>query len=275
MHTSRVKAPYWSLVCAFGALVACAAGTQDLTGDLGLADADSGTPDTNDSDSGKKLSDDGGTAVKEKNPDAEAPISDDGGTTDPDGGEGTDAGTTQDSGTTTTTDASTCTVTTANLLKNGTLDNGDSPWNLSSSGVIELYDGTTDGLPVIPQSGLYAGWLGGYANAKDTLYQTVAIPATTTAVHLKGYRLIATSDSAGHDILSMQNRDTAGNKLEELVSLSPSAAASDTDWVAFDYTWPTTHAGQSIQVAFVGTTNSSKNTNFFLDTLSLSVTYCK
>ncbi len=247
---------------------ACATGTQDVTGDnqLNHPNVDSG-PQPGADDEGGMLSDDGGSLVKAKNPDAGGgDNSQDAGASSTDAGNDgaapVDAGMKPDAG---------CLVTTENLLVNGNLDNGKAPWVLSSASDFA----SPPALPVTPQSGVTAAWLGGAPNANDYFYQPVVIPANATAAHLKGYRWIATTDIPGADILSIQTRSSGGTKLEELASLSPGSSSSDTKWIAFDYTLPALHAGQTIQIAFIGTTDSSLNTNFFIDSLDLEVTYCK
>lgn len=252
------------------AAAACATGTQDQTGDNPLSDpGDSGQQNVDDSEAGM-LTDDAAGVVKGKNPDAsssEPDASQSTGDAAPDAGGGTDAGT--DSGTTKP-DAG-CVVTTENLLVNGALDNGKAPWVLSSASDFA----TSADLPsfLTPQSGTTCAWLGGTNNANDYIYQPVAIPANATAAHLKGYKWIQTDDFANIDHLSIQTRSAAGTKLEELANLSP--GSSDSKWIAFDYTLPNVHAGQTIQIAFIGTTDSSLITNFWIDTLDLEVTYCK
>lgn len=253
----------WSPLSA--AAAACVTGTQDLPGDPIPDPGEDGGTQPNDDDSGGTLADDSGTAAKQKNPDAGSVV------TTPDAGS-TDAGTVvPDSGS--KPDASVadggCKVVTENLLVNGNLDNGKAPWVLSSAAVLA----STADLPVAPQSGGYGAWLGGAPNANDFLYQVVAMPSNATAAHLKGYRWIATADFANIDILSFQTRSAAGTKLEQLGTLSP--GSSDSKWVAFDYTLPNVHAGTSIQIAILGTTDSSLNTNMMVDTLDLEVTYCK
>ncbi len=260
------------VLVSIGVGAACANGSQDVGGDNSATDPGAGQQSSSDDDGGGNvLSDDGGSAVKQKNPDAggidavDAAGSGDSGSSGKDAGGSTDSGTKVDAS---TTDAG-CAVVTENLLVNGNLDTGKAPWVLSSAGVFD----TPPSLPVTPQSGAIAAWLGGAPNANDSFYEPVAIPANATAAHLKGYRWIGTTDIAGADVLSIQTRSSAGAKLDQLASLSP--GSSDTKWIAFDYTLPTAHAGQTIQIAFIGTTDSSLNTNFFIDSLDLEVTYCK
>ena len=273
MQTSGVKVTQLvrlvSVLVSLGAGAACANGSQEVAGDNSGTDpnASSGQQGASDDDGGGTvLSDDGGSAVKPKNPDAGGiDAVDAAGAADSGGDAGGDSGTKVDAS---VNDAG-CAVVTENLLVNGNLDTGKAPWALSSAGVFD----TPPSLKVTPQSGAIAAWLGGAPSANDSFYQAVAMPANATAAHLKGYRWIGTTDIPGADVLSIQTRSSVGAKLDQLATLSP--GSSDTKWIAFDYTLPSAHAGQTIQIAFIGTTDSTLNTNFFIDSLALDVTYCK
>jgi len=250
---------------------ACATGTENQTGDNQLVDPgdDGGQQQGIDDSEAGMLSDEGGSQVQGKKDSGSQESQDASSQQGTDAGTGTDSGTGVDSGPPKP-DAG-CVVTTQNLLTNGNLDTGKSPWVLSAA---DVFAATAD-LPtgITPQSGGTTSWLGGADNANDSFYQAVAIPANATAAHLKGYKWIGTEDIAGSDHLSIQTRSSAGSKLEELVNLSP--GKSDGKWIAFDYTLSNVHAGQTIQIAFIGTTDSSLNTNFWVDSLDLEVTYCK
>ena len=163
-----------------------------------------------------------------------------------------------------------CTVVTENLLANPSFDVGTTPWVQSEASLIFQAPST-----ITAQTAPDVGWMGDANNATQTLYQAIAIPANATALRVKGYKWIATEDAAGFDFLKIQTRTSAGVVLDELESYSPDESASDTKWVAFDVAAPTAHAGQTIELAFVATTDDSLNTNFFLDTMEVDVTYCK
>jgi hypothetical protein len=266
------------------AVFACAQGEDpndtagDIGGDFDGGDIDGGNGTANgDQDGGGVVPGDQDSSINQgKNGGnggaTDAATKDAAGKTAPDGstGGGTDSGSSSDSGT--TVDAgvdANCVVTTTNLLTNPGFDTGLAPWAQNPTGIID----TPPHLPVTPQAGNYAAWLGGDLNATDTLFQKVMVPATTTSLHVKGYKWFTTQDVPGFDVLSIQTRTSSGTKLEELASLSPSK--DDTKWVAFDYTVPTTHAGQTIELALISDTDDSLNTNFFIDSLEVDATYCK
>jgi hypothetical protein len=274
----------WIAVFAASSLAvfACAQGANDGAGDLGgVTDVDGGGNGNGngDQDGGGVITGDQDSAINQGKGGSGGDGTTDAATKDAAGkmqsdassGGGTDSGSTQDSGTTTMdagVDAN-CVVTTTNLLTNPGFDMGLAPWAQTPNTIID----TPPDLPLTPQSGTYAAWLGGDLNATDTLFQKVVVPATTTSLHVKGYKWFTTQDVPGFDVLSIQTRTSAGAMLEELASLSPSK--DDTKWVAFDYTVPTTHAGQTIEIAFISSTDGSLNTNFFIDTLEVDATYCK
>jgi hypothetical protein len=247
-----VKRCSWIGAAALAALFACATGTQDTTGDLGGGTDDASTA----SPEGGLPGDDGGTSPQ---PGKDAASTADGSSGPTDSGAKPDAGPV-DAG---------CTVTTMNLLTNGNFDTGAAPWVSSGTPVI----GTSAQIGQTPQSAPNAVKLAGKNSASDVVYQTVAIPANATAATLKGYTWVTTSDLGTYDYLRLQTRDSTGTKLEELTNFSPSS--SDVSWVSFSKALPTVHAGQSIQIALVATTDSSLSTTFWVDGLDLEVTYCK
>jgi hypothetical protein len=244
-------------------------GGSDVDGGGGAGDQDGGGTVTLEEDAGftqGKGGGGGGNVDASGGKDAATKMLDDAST-----GGGTDSGSTStDSGT--TVDAG-CTLTTTNLLQNPGFDMGATVWTQTPSTIIT----TTANLPMIPpQSGGYAAWLGGDLSATDTLYQPVTIPATTVSLHVKGYRWLTTQElDSGYDVLTIETRSSGGTKLDTLDQLSPTKDTQDTDWVAFDYAVPTTHAAQTIQLALISKTDATFNTNFFIDSLEVDATYCK
>ncbi len=113
-------------------------------------------------------------------------------------------------------------------------------------------------------------WLGGYDEADDILYQTVAIPSATSAATLS-YSWAMTTDEEEHsyDFLKVTVRDaTNGTVLRELETISDGSQA-DT-WVdsTFDLR---AYAGKTIQIHFAATTDDSNATSFYLNDVQFSV----
>jgi len=116
-------------------------------------------------------------------------------------------------------------------------------------------------------------WLGGLLGSTDGLYQQLAIPATTTAMSFSGQKWFATEETGGSfDFLRIQIRSTADVVLETLVTWSN--VDSNTAWTPFTLPVTGNYAGQTIRVYLQSTTDSTLNTNFFLDTFALDVTAC-
>src|SRR5581483_1408687 len=75
------------------------------------------------------------------------------------------------------------------LLANNGFENGQSPWQESSSGGYQIID------PTNPHTGNYSAWLCGYNYCKDQIWRTVTLPSTTTKVVLSYWVYIDTAES--------------------------------------------------------------------------------
>jgi hypothetical protein len=197
-----------------------------------------------------------------------------------------DAGTQPDATPVITPDAG-CVKRTVQLLANGNLDSSTgsgtganiSPWSFSS---VYLEGGATGFSPVVTSSesivgthsGGYTGWFGGDYDTLDRLQQIITIPANGAGVRVKGYRRIATKETAGiWDVLELQILDSSGNTLRERVGTFSNANASDT-WTLFDFTATGNYAGQTVMFRIESETDFSNNTNFFFDSFSVEVSVC-
>jgi len=176
-----------------------------------------------------------------------------------------------------TPDASGCTTQTIQLLSNENFDLGSGGgWVENGAGypIVLSPSDPTYPLPITPQSGNYAAWMGGVDSATRAIYQDVVVPADATNLTLSGYIYIATGETSGvWDTWAATIRNTSGGVLETLASLS-NADANDT-WTAFSYPAATNLAGQTIRIYFENTNDAINNTNFFVDTLLLNVTSCQ
>ncbi|MCM2532990.1 protease pro-enzyme activation domain-containing protein [Neobacillus pocheonensis] len=148
------------------------------------------------------------------------------------------------------------------LIQNGGFENGQSPWSESSSGGYQLIDTTK------PHSGSSSAYLGGYNNANDLIYQTVTIPSAATNATLTFWTYVSTTETSHpYDFFYSQIRNTSGSVLSTLLTLNDSTA---TGWVQRSYSL-LNYKGQTIQIAFKGTNDSSNPTDFFVDDVSLQV----
>ncbi len=160
--------------------------------------------------------------------------------------------------------------TTQQLLGNPGFENGStntSPW-VTTSGVINNHSAFE-----APHSGSWTAWLDGYGSAHtDSIYQQVAIPATTTAATLVFWQHIDTAETtttAAYDTLKLQIRNQSGAVLATLATYSNRDAGAGYSQASFDLS---SYKGQTIQLFFVGIEDSSLKTSFVLDDFALNVT---
>jgi hypothetical protein len=154
----------------------------------------------------------------------------------------------------------------SNILLNPGFESGAANWTQSSS----LISSWT----VVPaHSGTYYAWLGGVFSGMDTLEQSVTIPANASSASLDFWYLIATEETTtttAYDILKVELYSVAGAKLATLTlsNLSSTGGA----WVKSPPLNLLAHKGQTLRLRFTATTDSTKNTNFFIDDVSLMTT---
>ncbi len=177
-----------------------------------------------------------------------------------------------------TPDATPCMPTTMNLLANPSFDLGRNvSWSETSAGAYEIVV-TTPTLQIAPHSPAFATWIGGDNNSIDQVFQDVAIPAATTAIRLKGQRLVATQETVAtaFDKLFFEIQ-TPGGVLLEPVGGAPTFSNLNTvtAFTPFDFPLTGNYAGQTIRVRLHGTTDVSLPTNFFLDSIALEATVCQ
>jgi len=160
------------------------------------------------------------------------------------------------------------------LFANPNLDLGHVSWvekTLSTSQIITAESTLSQ---IKAQTSPNVGWLGGYANAQDDLYQSVTIPAGATAITLTFWYAIFTQENANgeYDTMDAYTYDPVSKTYNALATFSNATPAST--WTRFSTDLPLSLAGQTFEVGFLATTNATKNTNFFVDTISLAVTAC-
>lgn len=155
----------------------------------------------------------------------------------------------------------------ANLLSNGNFESGTASWTQSSSDIIGSDSNLAHG-------GSGYAWLGGYPNARDTLYHDVALAANLQAVSLTFWYYVATkegSTAAAHDVLTIELYNIAtGAKLATLGSFSNINRTSD--WTQSPKYDLSAYKGQSIRLKFTGVTDAVDNTNFFIDDVVIAGT---
>ncbi len=122
-----------------------------------------------------------------------------------------------------------------------------------------------------PHTGAWDAWLDGYGSTHtDTASQKVAIPAGKTSATLSYWLHIDTAEGPGtaYDTLKLQVLNTSGTVLGTLATFSNLNAASG-------YVQHTAnlkpYIGQTVVIKFTGSEDSSLQTSFVLDDVTLTV----
>jgi len=146
----------------------------------------------------------------------------------------------------------------AQVVTNGGFESGASPWSQSSSGVITTRAGQT------AHGGTNFAWLDGVGSTHtDTLSQSVTIPTGCDSATLTFWLHIDTAETTS---------STAYDKLTAKIGSTTLATYSNlnkaTGYVqkSFDVS---SFAGQTVNVAFTGTEDSSLQTSFVVDDVAL------
>ncbi len=136
-------------------------------------------------------------------------------------------------------------------------------WSVSSADAYPLADGTWFA------SGHYGAYLGGYDYADDVLRQYIPIPSDALSANLTyGWHMQTkeTHPSNQYDFLYVRLRDTSGNLVATLETLSNQSSRDTWQTATFDLL---TYAGQSLQLSFEADADVSNPTSFFVDNVSL------
>ena len=154
------------------------------------------------------------------------------------------------------------------LLGNPGFENGSTspaPW-VPTSGVIN--NSTSEP----PHSGSWDAWMNGYGTTHtDTLYQQVTIPSTATTATLTFFLHIDTAETTTttpFDTLSVQVRNSANTVLATLATYSNLDKNTGYAQKSFNLI---AYKGQTIRVYFLGTEDSSLQTSFVIDDITLNV----
>ena len=158
--------------------------------------------------------------------------------------------------------------TASQLLGNTGFESGAaSPWSMSS-GTLCSNSGCSG---ETAHSGSWFAWLDGYGTTHtDTVSQSVAIPSGKSTVTLSYYLHIDTAEtttSTAYDKLTVQVLSSSGTVLQTLATYSNLNQASG-------YTVHTSnlaaYAGKTVTIKFTGTEDSSLQTSFVLDDITLT-----
>jgi hypothetical protein len=152
------------------------------------------------------------------------------------------------------------------LLGNSSFEDGTAaPWQVSAGVVTNSTDRKTE-------TGAYYAWLGGYGRTHtDTLAQTVTVPADAQKVTLTFGIAIDTAEPTTtdrYDEMRVEIQDTSGAILQGLIVYSNLDATSGYEKRNFVLT---RFKGQTITLAFTAEEDSSLETSWLLDDLTITV----
>ncbi len=157
------------------------------------------------------------------------------------------------------------TSTGSELILNGGFESGATSWT-QTSGVIGTYTGEP------AHGGSYDAWMCGYGSSHtDYIYQQVAVPSTATSATLTFWLHIDTAEtttSTAYDKLTVQVLSSTGSVLKTLATYSNLNKNTGYAQKSFDLT---AYKGQTIRVKFNGVEDSSLQTSFVVDDVSLQV----
>jgi Zn-dependent metalloprotease len=150
-------------------------------------------------------------------------------------------------------------------LLNPGFESGATSWT-QTSGVI------TNSSSQAARTGSFKAWLDGYGSTHtDTLSQSVAVPSGCASYGLSFWLHIDTAEttaSTQYDKLTVQVLNSGGAVLATLATYSNLNKATGYGQQTFNLT---AYAGQTIQIKFTGTEDSSLQTSFVVDDTALTV----
>jgi len=165
---------------------------------------------------------------------------------------------------TSTTATLTVTPSLPNLILNGGFESGTVNWSGTTGDI-----GTWSGQPAY--EGTKCAWMmGNGRKTTETLYQTVTVPSTATSAILSFYLHIDTAEtttSIAYDKFVVSLMKTNGQSLKTLATYSNLNAAAGYVKRSFDVS---AYKGQTFRVYFKGTEDSSLQSSFVVDNVSLA-----
>jgi len=145
-------------------------------------------------------------------------------------------------------------------IVNGAFESGATGWTQSSTNGFPLITNNFSPTAVTAHGGSWGAWLGGTSNETSYIQQTVTIPSGSSI--LSYWHWIGSSDTCGFDFAYVRvngvNVDT----------LNLCSANNTGGWVRRTVNLGA-YIGQSVQLQFRAQTDSSVNSNWFLDDVAL------
>jgi Zn-dependent metalloprotease len=152
--------------------------------------------------------------------------------------------------------------TSSEAVTNGDFESGTSPW-VGTTGAISTWSGQP------AYDGSRNAWLGGYGStSNESLYQAVTVPSSgapklTFALHID---TAESTTRTAYDKLVVTVKNSAGATLQTLATYSNLNKASGYQIRTFDLS---AYKGQAVRISFVESEDSSLQTSFVLDAISV------
>lgn len=155
------------------------------------------------------------------------------------------------------------------LLDNENFERGTDGWVIDGTAMIG--DPDQLGVSFTAASGDGFAQVGREDNDVNGIVQLVTVPAWATALSLTGQRCFTTEDSdpTRDDLMSIFLRDSGGEVLETLFTVSNAEVGTVCNWTTFDLPVASSHAGEQIQLALIAETDATELTAFWFDDLHL------
>lgn len=170
-----------------------------------------------------------------------------------------------------------CTPTVTELMINGSFDGSPIGTGWTAAPINATYPIVTAQDGVAEQSPVNKAWMGGLAqaNANDSLYQDIAVPAGATQIVLTGFYDVRTAElgSTVYDSGKVELVQTSGALIESVKTLDNAHAT--TTWTALNHPVTAAVAGQTVRLRFSTASDTTYTTSFYFDSLSLKATVCQ
>jgi kumamolisin len=153
-----------------------------------------------------------------------------------------------------------------NLLSNPGFESGSTSWTESSSGGYEIVDTSN------PHTGSKSAYLCGYNSCSDSIYQTVTIPSSASKITLSYWVYISTNETGStcYDYFYARLRTSSGATIATPQKFCNANAQGWTKYT-FDVTSSlSSYKGKSVQVYFLGTTDTLQPSSFYVDDVALT-----
>jgi subtilase family serine protease len=153
------------------------------------------------------------------------------------------------------------------ILANTGFESGTTPWTGTTADICTTSCGSES-----PNGGTHFVWLDGYGTTHtETIAQQIAIPAGKTAATLQYYLHIDTAEtttSTAYDTLKVQVLNTSGTVLATLATYSN--LNKNTGYTVHTNSLAP-YIGQTVVIKFTGAEDSSLQTSFVIDDVTLTV----